>query len=132
MWLLNSLFPPFYLRPTRTGENADNGGGEGDGDGDDEESDTEDDDDDSDMEDDDDDSDTEDDEDGDDAADAYHAKAQGLRKVFLSEFSDDEVAEMWQVFNFMGFASSCARNATQNSLVYSCMSTHSSPHVSPI
>ena len=134
-WLLNSLFPPFYLRPTRTGETANDEGVDAEGDDsddeDDEGSDTEDDDDDdddSDTEDDDDDSDTEDDDDdGDrDAPNAYHAKAQDLRKVFLSEFSDDEVAEMWQVFNSMELAASCARGAlsSSNYPVHPCMSSY--------
>jgi len=41
----------------------------------------------------------------------YLEKSQGMRNAFLREFSDDEVAEMWQVHNFMIFASGCARNA---------------------
>ena len=102
------IFPPNYLLPTQTaGGNADNEG-----------SDTEEDDDD----DDDTDADTDDDDDDNsnnnngiggaeiDAPDVYHAKVQGLRKEFLSEFSNEEVAEIWQANNFMLFASNCARN----------------------
>jgi len=89
-WLLIYLFPARYLRPTRTaGENA---GDEGSDTGDD------------------DDNDVIDGAGTDDPA-VYHAKVQGLRKEFLSEFSDEEVAEMWQINNFMIFVSSCAQNA---------------------
>lgn len=110
-WLLIYLFPARYLRPTRTA------GGNADDEGSDTEDDVDDDDDDDDTDDDtgDDDDDDDNDNDGIDGADTddpnvYHAKVQGLRKEFLSEFSDEEVAEMWQIDNFMMFVSSCARN----------------------
>ena len=59
-------------------------------------------------EDDTDDSDDGDDNDNDgdmDAPNLYLEKSQGLRRKFFREFSDDEVAEMWQVHNFMTFVS---------------------------
>jgi len=93
-WLLICLFPPYYLLPRRTaGGNANN---EGD--------DTEDSDDDTYDDTDDDNSET-------DAPNVHHTNVRGLRKEFLSEFSDEEVAEMMQINNFMVFASHCARNA---------------------
>jgi hypothetical protein len=104
------LFPACYLRRTRTA--GGNAGDEG--------SDTEDDDDDDDAgvgtDDDPDDDDNDDDIDdvGTDAPNVYHAKVQGLRKDFLSEFPNEEVAEMWQINNFMVFVSSCTRNALPN------------------
>ena len=102
-WLMQYLFPVCYFRPGRTaGGNADEDG-----------SDTEDDDGDENE------NDTGDDSDNDgavtDPPDVYHTKAQHLRKDFLSEFPDGEVAEMWQVNNFMAFASNCARTALQTS-----------------
>lgn len=48
-----------------------------------------------------------------DPPNVYYTKVQHLRKKFLSEFSDQEVAEMWQVSNFMTSASNCARTALQ-------------------
>jgi len=90
-WLLICLFPSYYLLPRRTaGGNANN-----------EEDDTEDSDD-----------DTNDDGAETDAPNVYHAKVRDLRKGFLSGFSDEEVAEMMQIDNFMVFASHCARNAS--------------------
>ena len=100
------LFPACYLRPTQTAqENAD---GEG-----------------SDIEDDHETDDGYTDNDDMEAPDVYHTKSQGLRKRFLSEFSDDEVAEMWQIHNFMMFASLCARNATPNSPIHDRVSLYS-------
>lgn len=86
-----NLSPPCYLQSTRiTRRNVDDGG-----------SDTADDHDDV------------DDHDGADLdlPDVYIEKSRGLRKEFLREFSDDDVAEMCQVHNFMMFASWRARNA---------------------
>ena len=104
-WLLIYLFPAHYLRPTRTARG--NAGDEGSDTGDDDNTDvgTDDDTDNSD-----------DDNDGIDGAGTddptvYHAKVQGLRKEFLYEFPDEEVAEMWQINNFMIFVSSCVQNA---------------------
>lgn len=57
-----------------------------------------------------------------DAPNVYQAKSQGLRKKFLSEFSDDEVAEMWQVHNFMTFVSLCTRNAMRDPPTHDCVS----------
>ncbi|KAF9786111.1 hypothetical protein BJ322DRAFT_1058049 [Thelephora terrestris] len=48
------------------------------------------------------------------AQDVYIAESNDLRKGYLSEFSDDEVVEMWQVHNFMVFVSICIRNATSD------------------
>ena len=115
-WLLLYLFPACYLWPTRIAK----------GDGDDEGSDTG-------YDDSDADDDTDDDTDGDndgvgspdiDLPGIYHAKAQGLRKEFLSKFSDEEVAEMWQVDNFMRFVFSCAGNAAANYSMYECVLLH--------
>jgi hypothetical protein len=47
----------------------------------------------------------------------YIAESNDLRKGFLSEFSDDEVVEMWQVHNFMVFVSVCIRNATSDPIM---------------
>jgi len=83
---MNELFPACYLR--KAGESADDG-----------------------DEDDTDDSDN--DNDGDtDAPYVYLRKSQGLRRKFFLEFSDDEVAEMTQVHNFMAFVSIRAQHAT--------------------
>ena len=93
-WLFNDLLLPFYKPSARVAGGIDGGETEDDGDvGDDTENDTEDD--------------TDDDSDNDDgnASDVYLAKSNDLRKGFLSEFSDDEVAEMWHVSNFMQFVS---------------------------
>jgi hypothetical protein len=62
------------------------------------------------------DNDTDDGDDDGDGADmtgpiTYLAKSHELRKELLSEFSCDEVLEMWQVHNFMVFASIRARCA---------------------
>ena len=108
-WLMQYLFPVCYLRPTRTAR----------GNADEDESDPEDEDE-GDTEDDDEDEDDTGDDNGGaapDPPDVYHTKVQHLRKKFLSEFSDEEVAEMWQVSNFVTFASNCARIALQTSLV---------------
>jgi hypothetical protein len=103
-WLTMNLFPAGYVRPTRTtGKTEDDEGNESD------------DSDEDDTDDDNTDDDGTNDDDGSvnpDAPGVYIGKSQDLRKRFLSEFSDDEVADMWQVHNFMVFASSCARNAT--------------------
>lgn len=112
-WLMQYLFPVCYLRPARTARgNADEDGSDR-ADDDEGEDDTEDGDEDEDEDD------TGNDNDGaaTDPPDVYHTKAQQLRKKFLSEFSDEEVAEVWQVSNFVTFASNCARIALQTSLV---------------
>jgi hypothetical protein len=105
-----NLFPPCYLRPSRIA--SDEGS----------DTDDEDDDDTDDDNDDDDDDDNDDDNNADaDSPNAYLGKSQGLRKEFLSEFSDDEVAEMWQVHNFMMFVSRCARNPMPNAaMIHDC------------
>lgn len=91
-----NLFPACYLLPKKTaGENADDDDDDANGDTDD---DTDDGDDDGGG------ADT-------DALNVYLTKSEGMRKEFLSEFSDDEVAEMWQIHNFMTFASTCAWKA---------------------
>ena len=100
-WLLIYLFPPNYLLPRRTA------GGDTNNEGDD----TEDSDDDTDT-----DTDGGADDDGADGADTdapnvYYTKVRGLREGFLSEFSDEEVAEMLQINNFMMFVSHCAQSA---------------------
>ena len=119
-WLMINLFPARYLRPAQIA-----GGKAGD-----EESNTNnrdddyaDDEDDDDTDDDGDDDDTDDDTDTDDDADTdgpnvYIEKSWGPRKKFLREFSVDEVAEMWQVHNFMVFASWCAINATPDYMMH--------------
>jgi len=93
-----SLFPARYLRPAQPiGESADDEGGgadEEDGNG------------------------TDDDGAGEDTPDLYLQKSQHLRKVFLLEFSDDEVAEMWQVHNFMAFASCYIRSAIPDPTIH--------------
>lgn len=115
---MTSLFPPCYLQPAPTaGEIA---GDEG--------SDTEDenDDDTDDDTDDGDDHGNNNDSDGDDAGtdtpDAYIGKSHDMRRKFLCEFSDDEVAEMWQVHNFMLFASGSAWRAIPSPAMYECES----------
>jgi len=60
-----------------------------------------------------------------DAPNVYHTKVRGLRKRFLSEFSDDEVAEMLQIHNFVMLVISCARNALPQSLLTLCVLLHS-------
>ena len=84
-WLLNDLFPSFYLRKVR--ERAD----------DEDEGDTGDDDDPI-------------------PPTVYLEKSQGLRRRFFREFSDDEVAEMWQVHGFMTFLSVRAQYALPGAL----------------
>ena len=97
---MNELFPGCYLRKTR--ETSDGG----------DEDDTDDDDDNNDNDDNDNYNDN-DDTDGDtDAPNVYFEKSQGLRRKFFREFSDDEVAEIYQVHNFMMFVSSRVRCAT--------------------
>lgn len=113
-WYLSiNLFPAFYLRKTKTvGENAD-----------DEWSDTEDYDDTNDDIDDGTDGDTYDDDNhngNDDDPPVYIIKSQDMRRGFFSEFSDDEVAEMWQVHNFMKFVSLCTRNAIPEPSIHEC------------
>ena len=127
-WLLLYLFPACYLRPTRIAK------GDGGAEGSDTDYDDSDADDDTDGDTDNDtDNDTDDDMDDDndgvgspdiDLPGIYHAKARGLRKEFLSEFSDEEVAEMWQVNNFMTFVFCCARNATANYSMHDCVLLH--------
>lgn len=39
------------------------------------------------------------------------ARSQGMRKEFLSEFPDEDVAEMWQLHTIMEFVSFCAHHA---------------------
>ena len=102
-WLTMDLFPACYVRPTRTaGKTEDEGNDSDDSDEDDTDDDNTDDDD----------ANYDDDNVNPDAPGVYIGKSQDLRKKFLSEFSDDDVADMWQIHNFMVFASSCARNAT--------------------
>lgn len=104
-WLFTYLFPPCYLRPTRATRGIDGSGVEDGGSAnDDTDSDT----------DDDTDGDTDDDSDDDDgdAPDVYLARCHELRKGFLSEFSDDEVVQVWHVYNFMVYVSVRIRNAT--------------------
>jgi len=92
---MNELFPGCYLRKAR--ESADDG----------DENDADDSDDDGDGDDGNGNS-----NDGDmDAPNMYLEKSQGMRGKFLHEFSDDEVAEMCQVHNFMTFASVRAQYA---------------------
>ena len=99
-WLLICLFPSHYLLPRRTAWVDVNNEGD----------DTEDSDD-----------DTDDDGAETDAPNVYHTKVQGLRKGFLSGFSDEEVAEMMQIDNFMVFASHWARNALPLSPLMKCV-----------
>ena len=97
---MNVLFPGCYLRKNR--KRAD----------DEDEDDT----DDSDENDDDNDGDT-------DAPNVYLEKSQGLRRKFFREFSDDEVAEMCQVHNFMAFVSLRVQCATAGlPLIHICAS----------
>lgn len=109
------MFPPCYLRSTRVargiveGETEDNGDANEDTDNDiDTEEDTEDDSD----------SDRGDGDGDGDAPDVYLAKSHDLRKGFLSELSDDEVVEMWQIYNFMVFASVRIQYATSDPRTY--------------
>ena len=99
-----NLFPAYYLRPTRTaGSNEGNDAGSENEDADADDS-----------EDADDTDDVTNDNNGHDDADApnvYLEKSQDMRKAFLREFSGDEVADMWQVHNFMVFTSGRVRNA---------------------
>ena len=110
-----NLFPAYYLRPTQTAaarsDEGSNVGGENEG---------------ADAGDNADDDNGNDDDDTDDNTSGYHdaeapnvyiEKSQDMRKVFLSEFSDDEVAEMWQVHSFMVFTSGCTWNAAQSPVV---------------
>jgi len=93
-----NLFPARYLRQARkTGENVD-----GEGSGTDEE----------------DNSDTDDHRADEEAPDLYIRKSQHLREAFLREFSDDEVAEMWQVHNFMAFVSCYVRCAIPDPTIH--------------
>jgi len=115
-WLLINLFPSHYLRPTRevgmdAGDEGSDASGEDDG--------TETDDDTDGDRDDDTDDDTDDD-DNTNTPYVYIKKSQVMRKEFLREFSDNEVAEMWQVHSFMLFASSCAWNALQSPAIPGC------------
>lgn len=110
-WLMINLFPIRYLRSAApAGENTDNEGGGTDGD-DDRTTDSEDEDD---SDDNGNDTVNNDNDGGDadtDAPNVFLEKSQGLRTEFLREFSDDEVAEMWQIHNFMTYASCYARSA---------------------
>ena len=54
------------------------------------------------------------------AANLYLTEANKLRREFLSEFSNQEVLEMWFVHNFMVFVSLCTRNATLGSVTPDC------------
>ena len=114
-WLMINLFPAHYLRPPRTawsdeesdasddGNDADEEGEGTSGDRDDDYT--------NDTDSTADDTDDDDNYAGTEPPGAYIESSQGMRKAFLREFSDDEVAEMWQVHNFMIFASGCAWNA---------------------
>jgi len=59
-----------------------------------------------------------------DVPNVYHTKVRDLRKEFLSEFSDEEVAEMLQIDNFMMFVSFCTRNALPQSPLTICALLH--------
>ena len=96
-WLMINLFPPRYLRPAPTA------GGDAVGEGTDS--------------DDSDGGDTGDDDDA-DSPDLYLRKSQHLRDAFLRGFSDDEVAEMSQVHNFMTFVSCHIRRAMPDSTIH--------------
>jgi len=116
-----NLFPAHYLRPSRTagsdeGSDASDEGNDAD-DEDDEVGDDSDDDDTDDSDGTDDDDDTDDDSNyaGTEPPGAYIEKSQDMRNAFLREFPDDDVAEMWQIHNFMIFASACTRNAATQS-----------------
>lgn len=50
----------------------------------------------------------------------YLAESHDLRKKFLSEFSDDEVVEMWQIHSLMGFVSFCVRNVASEPTMHEC------------
>ena len=93
-WLMLNLLPAGYLLPARTtGENADDEG--------------------------DDDTESDDDDEADAAAvRAYMRKSQGLRGEYFRQFSVDEVAEMWQLHNFMKFATLWTRNAVLTPAAY--------------
>ena len=93
-----NLFPARYLRPARTnGENPDGGGSSVDKE---------------------DDGNTGDDGTDEDTPDLYIRKSQYLRKGFLHEFSEDEVAEMWQTHNFNAFASCYIRCAIPDPTIH--------------
>jgi hypothetical protein len=66
--------------------------------------------------------DTDDSSDNDDAEapDVYLAKSYDLRKEFLSEFSADEVVEIWQIHNFMVFVSIRIQNSTSEPTMHDC------------
>lgn len=69
----------------------------------------------------DDDTDDDTDEDSDnDAQNVYLTKSHDLRNTFLSEFSDDEVVEMWLIYSFMVFVSVRVRNATSEPAMPDC------------
>ena len=87
-WLMLNLLPAGYLLPART--TRENADNEGD---DDDESDA-------------------------GAVRAYIGKSQGLRRECFRQFSDGEVAEMWQVHTFMKFATLWASNAVPSPAAY--------------
>jgi len=96
---MNDLFPSHYLRKARESadeddEDEDDTDGDGGGDNDDDI----------------------------DAPDVYLEKSQAPRRKFFREFSDDEVAEMWQVHNFMTFVSVRVQYAMPFSGRYTCAS----------
>jgi len=120
-WLFINLIPPCYLRSA--GVTNGNGSGQ-----------TEDDHDtDGDTWDDADESNDNADGTGVNAQNAYLARANELRNRFLSEFSNDEVVEMWQIHCFMVFVSIWVRNATSEPTMHDCGSLayfrHAAPHV---
>ena len=93
-----NLFPARYLQPVRTTRKNPDGGGSG---TEEEEG-----------------SDTDDGGADEDSPDLYLRKSQHLRNAFLCEFSDDEVAEMWQVHNFMTFVSCYVRCAIPDPTIH--------------
>lgn len=107
--MFTNLFPPCYLRSTNVASESDEGETEDDL-----------------LTNDDIDSDTEHDTDDDsynddgDAPNEYLSKSHDLRQEFLSQFSDDEVVEIWHVYNFMVFTSVRVRNATSEPTLHDC------------
>lgn len=122
-WLFINLIPPSYLRSTQaTRESEENETEEGGSvantdDGIDDDTDE--------YTDDDTEDDTDNDSDNGDGAGinapvVFLAESNDLRKGFLSEFSHDEVVEMWQVHSFMVFVSSWIRNSTSEPTMHDC------------
>lgn len=116
-WLFINLIPPCYLRSA--GVTNGNGSGQ-----------TEDDHDtDGDTGDDADESNDNADGAGVNAQNAYLARADELRRKILSEFSNDEVVEMWEIHSFMVFVSIWIRNATSEPTMHDCRSLACIPTV---